>query len=54
MTTPAEPSAKYKSRDIVLHDAEGFPTEDRSKAVTAEVTTVYDNGAVKKEMLTLK
>lgn len=37
----------------MLHDAEGFPTENRSDAVSAEVTTVYADGDVKKEMLTL-
>lgn len=35
---------KIKSETVVMHTADGTPTTDKSKAVTAEVTTVYEDG----------
>lgn len=39
MTEPEEPRGK-----LTLHLSDGTPTEDRSKAATAEVNVVYPDG----------
>lgn len=33
-----------ESEEFVMHDAEGYPTDDRTKAVSAEVVTRYKDG----------
>lgn len=45
MTEPTT-ERKVKTQSVVLHDADGSPTEDKSKAVGAEATIEYEDGGV--------
>lgn len=49
MTNPGQ-DLEVEREETVLHDAQGFPTEDKSAAVSGEVTTTYTNGKVKKDI----
>lgn len=39
-----DPRQGVKSEKIVFHDAEGYPTEDKDNAVSAEITTDFEDG----------
>lgn len=52
MTAPrAQSEKKIKSEEVVMHMADGTPTTDKTKAVTAEITTTYEDGSVSHTLL---
>lgn len=51
MTNPVKLPDNVREESIVFHDAEGYPTEDRAKAVSAEVTRTYKDGRVEHTLL---
>lgn len=46
-----QPTRKIKTETTVMFDANGEPTTDPTKAVTAEVATTYDDGEVERNYL---
>ncbi len=52
MTTPqGQTNKKIKSEEVTMHLADGTPTTDKSKAVTAEITTTYEDGTTSHTLL---
>lgn len=43
-----------KSETVTWHLADGTPTDDKDKAVTAEMVTVYDDGRTEHTILRRK
>lgn len=39
-----DPRKGVKSEGIVFHDADGYPVENKDDAVSAEITTEYEDG----------
>lgn len=39
-----DPRRGVKSESIVFHEADGSPTTDKNKAVSAEITTNFEDG----------
>jgi hypothetical protein len=50
MTAPSS-AKKITSEKMVFHLADGTPTTDRDKAVSAEVTTTYEDGTTSHTLL---
>lgn len=44
MTEPKDPRIGVKSEKIVFHEADGTPTDDKDKAASAEITTIFEDG----------
>lgn len=52
MTAPqGQADKKIKSESVTMHLADGTPTTDKTKAVTAEITTTYEDGTVSHTLL---
>lgn len=45
MTEPKDPRQGVKSETVAFHDANGTPTADKAKAVSAEITTTFEDGS---------
>lgn len=53
MAKPTLPEG-VKSETVTWHLADGTPTEDKNKAVTAEMVTVYNDGRTEHTILRRK
>lgn len=51
MTEPRNLPDDVRSEEITFHDVKGYPTEDRSKAVSAEIITVYKDGRTESSLI---
>lgn len=51
MTSPHE---GVKRESVVLHDEDGFETEDRARAVSAEITQEMEDGTTSRTILRKK
>jgi hypothetical protein len=51
MTEPKSLPDNVRSETIEFHDAKGYPTEDRSVATSAEVTTTYKDGTTEHSLI---
>lgn len=53
MTEPTQALPEgVESETLVMHDADGYPTDDRDKAVEAEIVTKYKDGREEHTLLT--